>query len=338
MIRQLAAVAAAATLLVTTLPAAQAAVAGPASPATCTKKVLDLPADSLGSGSARSADPSGRYILGQASREGRMHNQAVLWVDGVPRWLASQPDGETFAYSVIKGGFVLGTTYGDTTQHWIYSARSDSYRILDLGDVQYPEVSAMNENRDVLGTVLDPAGQRAPFVWPASGQPRQLPMPNGHSVESMDDISADGLVVGRLNLPEGGGTSFLWRPGQAQPTRLTGAGDERVWAREIQGRWIAGGNTDLDNPTGLLWNTRHNRTVRLEAPVADLNSSRDAVTSGLFGPLGDRASTLIRRDGTKLTFPEGTMLEHIFERGTQWTAAGYDVSSSPHQPLVYACE
>ncbi|GAA1552636.1 hypothetical protein GCM10009789_02790 [Kribbella sancticallisti] len=342
MIRNLVAVAATATLLVTALPATQAAAAGPTSRASCTKQVLNLPADSLpGSSKARTADPSGRYILGEANREGRMHGQAVLWVDGVPRWLASQPEGESFAYSVIKGGLVLGTTSSETrTDYWIYSVETDSYRILELpGNLQIYLLTGMNQNQDILGTAWDETlGEQVPFVWPAGGQPRLLPKPSGQVVYAMDDISDDGLVIGRLYLPDGRHTSYLWTSWNAEPTRLSGVRQKTVWARDIEGRWIAGQETDGDNTTGLIWNTQHPRIVKLEDGVIDLNSSRDAATAGLFGPLGDYPSTIIKSDGTKITFPEGTLLEHIFERGTQWTAAGYDVSSGVLEPIVYACE
>jgi hypothetical protein len=41
---------------------------------------------------------------------------------------------------------------------------------------------------------------------------------------------------------------------------------------------------------------------------------------------------IIRSNGTEIAFPEGTMLTHIFERDTNWTAAGYDVSADTLQP------
>ncbi|MFI7065204.1 hypothetical protein ACIBL3_29715 [Kribbella sp. NPDC050124] len=308
MIRRLAAVAATATLLVTALPAAQAAAAGPAN---CTKHVLKLPADSLpGSSKARTADPSGRYILGEANREGRMHGQAVLWVNGVPRWLASQPDGESFAYSVIEGGLVVGTTSSMTrTDHWIYSVKTNSYRILEPTTLQISSLTAMNKNQDILGTTWDETlGQNIPFVWPAGGQPRLIPVPSGTTLYA------------------------------SEPSQLPGINDTGVWARDIEGSWIAGGDTDIDDVTGLLWNTGTTRIVQLEDRVVDLDSSLDAVTEGRFGPLGDYPSVIIKSDGTKITFPQGTLLEHIFEPNTKWTAAGYDVSSGELVPIVYACK
>jgi hypothetical protein len=337
MIRHLAAVAATTTLLVTALPAAATGT----TEAACAKHVLDLPADSLpGSSAARTADPTGRYILGEANRDGRMHANAVLWVDGVPRWLASQPDGESFAYSVIEGGLVLGSTSSLAgTDHWIYSATTDTYRILrPPADFRISSVTAMNKNQDIIGAAWDDTlGQQVPFVWPAGGEPQLLPVPSGRSLDWMDDISDEGLVVGRLRLPDGQSTSYLWKSWTTEPSRLRGAGQEAVWARDIEGPWIAGGDLDIDDHTGLLWNTRNGRIVRFDDSVIDLNSSRDAVTAGMFGPLGDYPSTIIRRDGTKITFPQGTLLQHIFERGTPWTAAGFDVSSGTLVPIVYAC-
>lgn len=341
MIRNLAAIAATATLLVTALPAAQAAAAEPAGQANCTKRVLKLPADSLpGSSRAQSADPSGRYILGEANRDGRMHGHALLWVNGVPRWLTSQPEGESIAYSVIEGGLVLGTTSSSTrTDHWIYSATTNTYRFLEPpANLQYLTLGAMNNNQDIVGTAwVETLGQRVPFVWPAGGQPQLLPMPSGHSVHVMDDISDEGLIIGRLSPQDGPDTSYLWKSSTAEPTRLPGVGEETVWARDIEGRWIAGGDNDFD-PTGFIWNTRNNRVVQLEDRVVDLNSSRDAVTEGRWGPLGDYPSVIVKSDGTKITFPEGTILEHIFERNSRWTAAGYDVSSGELVPVVYACK
>jgi hypothetical protein len=41
---------------------------------------------------------------------------------------------------------------------------------------------------------------------------------------------------------------------------------------------------------------------------------------------------IIRSNGTKIPFPEGTTLTHIFERDTNWTVAGYDVSTGTLQP------
>jgi hypothetical protein len=347
MIRSIVAAVATTTLLATAVPAGQAFAAGPegkAGQANCIKTVLDLPADSVpGSSVARTADPSGRYILGEANREGRQHGQAVLWVDGLPRWLGtSRAGGESFGYSVIKGGFVLGTTYGvDGDDYWIYSVATDSYRILDLpSTLKYPEFTAMNKNQDIVGTTYDETlGEHVPFVWPAGGQPKRLPLPVGATTEGIDDISDEGLVIARL-VPAGSfvSTSYLWKNAIVEPTRLPGVDQKTVWARDIEGDWIAGGENDSDDVTGLLWNTKNPKITQLEEGVVDLNTSLDAVTAGAFGPFGDYPSMIIRSDGAKITFPNGTLLSHIFERDTKWTAAGEDVSTGTPVPVLYACK
>lgn len=38
----------------------------------------------------------------------------------------------------------------------------------------------------------------------------------------------------------------------------------------------------------------------------------------------DYPSVLVRSDGSKVTFPEGARLFHVFERNSSWTAAGFD--------------
>jgi hypothetical protein len=285
---------------------------------------------------ARTADPTGHYILGQANREGRVHGQAVLWADGVPRWLGSQPDGESFAYSVIEGGLVVGSTYTmTTTEHWIYSAKDNSYRILESPSLQNSQLTGMNANQDVLGTTWDQELGEVPFVWPAGGQPQLLPMPSGHSGYGMDDISDEGLIIGRLVRPDGGLTSYLWKSWNTQPIPLPGADQETVWARDIEAGWIAGGDTNIGDATGLLWETPYDGVEKLAESVIDINSSRDAVTAVSFD--SRRSAMIIRPDGARLTFPRGTHLTHMFERNTQWTAAGYDVSSGELEPIVYAC-
>lgn len=338
MIRHLVAVAATTTLLVTAVPATQAVAT---STATCTKHVLPLPVDSVtGSSSARTADPSGRFVLGEANRDGRMHPQAVLWVDGEPRWLASQPEGESFAYSVIKGGLVLGTTSNaDGTEHWIYSATTGQYRTLDVPEnFRIRSVSAMNNNQDIVGSAYDENFEHQfPFIWPAGGQPRALAVPAGTAAVYVDDISDERRIIARLTPSEGWTTSYLWESPTARPAKLRAVHQETVWARDIEGRWIAGQESDGDNTTGLIWNTRNSRIVQLDEGVVDLNSSRDAVTAGSFGPMGEWPSTIVRSDGTKITFPEGTLLHHIFERTNQWTAAGYTVDTGELVPVLYAC-
>ncbi|GAA0937432.1 hypothetical protein GCM10009554_25690 [Kribbella koreensis] len=339
-------VVAAVTLLATTVPATQAFAASPetqAVQANCVKTVLNLPADSLpGSSQVTTADPSGRYILGEANRDGHQHPQAVLWVDGVPRWLGTSLAGaESFGYSVIKGGLVLGTTYGsDKDEYWIYSAKTDSYRILDIpASLKFPIFHGMNAAQDIVGLSWDEAaGKHVAFVWPAGRQPRLLPTPAGATVEYLDDISDEGLIVGRVT-PDGafGATSYLWKNWNTQPTALAGLTEGDVWARDIEGTAIGGQQYASDGTTGLIWNTRNTRITPVERGVIDLNTSHDAVTEGMWGANGDYPSMIIRSDGTKITFPEGTMLTHIFNRNTQWTAAGYDVSTNTLQPIVYAC-
>lgn len=342
MIRQLVALAAGTTLLVTTVPAAAQAASTTGS-STCTRSVLDLPADSLpGSSAARTADPSGRYLLGEANREGHQHSQAVLWVDGVPRWLSpGNEGGESFASSVVEGGLVVGSTYGlDGTVHWIYSAPTDSYRLLaPPPGLQISQLTGMNKRQDIAGLAWDEGlGRQVPFVWPAGGQPRLLAVPAGHEVMYLDDISDEGLIVGRFTLPGGGTTSYLWKSYGAQPVRLRGVHTKTVWARDIEGQWIAGEENGGENATGLIWSTRSPRIVQIEEGVVDLNSSRDAVTAGILGVPNTYTSLVIRSDGTRIQFPDGTVLSHIFERTSKLTAAGYHISESGMpEPVVYAC-
>jgi hypothetical protein len=329
-------------LAVSTAMVAMAANAVPsiaAGATTCTATALELPADASphGYGVARTADPSARYIVGHADREGA-GSHAVLWVDGVPRWLASQPDSQSQAYSVAEGAFVLGTSVTEArTDYWIYSASTDSYRILQPpAGLRIAYLSAMNNRQDILGAAWHPKlGRTVPFVWPAGGQPRLLLPPVGREIRSVDDISDDGRVIAHFGRPEEPATSYLWKSWSARPTRLTGLHQENVYARDLEGPWIAGAETDESyHTTGLIRNTLTGRTTAVEDGVIDLNRSGDAVTYGGYG-LDEFPSILLRSDGTKVTFPAGARLYHAFERNAPWTAAGFDITD--WSPVVYRC-
>lgn len=94
-----------------------------------------------------------------------MHPHAVLWVNGAPRWLSSQGAGESFAYAVTESGYVLGSTASLAGEdHWIYSAKTNSYRILEQpANLRISLLAGMNENQDIIGTAWDEAsGEQVP--------------------------------------------------------------------------------------------------------------------------------------------------------------------------------
>ena len=155
----------------------------------------------------------------------------MLWVDGEPRWLASHPEGESFAYSVVAGGRVLGTTPRlERTYHWIYSIESDTYEILKAPTPsEFYSLDGMNARGDITGDVWDEKlEQRVPFIWPVGGQPRPLPTPDDLNLLTIDDITDDGLIIARIRLPDWGSTSYLWESWDTQPIRLPGVQQDRV--------------------------------------------------------------------------------------------------------------
>ncbi|GAA0963477.1 hypothetical protein GCM10009554_82920 [Kribbella koreensis] len=345
MIRQLAALCATTALLAAALPATQsvATPAAAAEPTACAKTVLPLPADTEpGLSMVRSADPSGRYILGHAPRQERAGSQGVLWVDGVPRWLASKPDSESYGYAVVKGGFVLGYSSNQAgTDYWVYSVKTDSYRILQVPEGQeIYTLSGMNARQDIVGSVSDETDPNTThaFIWPAGGQPRLLRTPRGSQGSSAEDISDEGRIIGRADNPEDPNSpiSYLWESWNSRPIPLRGPHHENVFVWDIEGSRIGGQVGNGIYSTGYIWNTRGALVAQVEDAVADVNSSGDAVTAG-DDFIDHYPSILVRSDGTRYTFPEGTMLTHAFNRNAPWTAGGYETNSGYWAAVVYKC-
>ncbi len=337
MIRQLAAVSATA-LLAGTLLAVPAAAAPEES---CVRTLLELPADveTYPSSYVRSASRSGRYILGHASRLDRSSSQGLLWVDGVPRWLGSRPDGESYGYAVNEDGFVVGVTTTPVAKElWIYSAQADTYQILPVPEnVEIAHIDSMNRRKDFVGVTWEPATETyEPFVWPAGGRPRSLPEPTGAEIFSLGDIADDGRISGQgTKASTNEHHAYLWTSWNRRPQRITGPNREAVSIKSIEGPLLAGGTIGWE-PVGFVWNTRTHRTTQVEDYVADINSAGDLVTAGR-DQFDTAPSVLIRSDGTRTPLPADTYLTRIFNRDAPWTAAGYDPTIGNNRALVYKC-
>ncbi|TDC15531.1 hypothetical protein E1261_40355 [Kribbella albertanoniae] len=324
-------------LLVTAFHAVPATAAPTES---CTRTLLELPADveTYPGSYVRGASRSGRYILGHASRLDRSSSQGLLWVDGVPRWLGSRPDGDSYGYAVNEDGFVVGrTTTPEATEHWLYSAQADTYKILPVPEnFQIAHISSMNRRKDFVGQTWDPNSETyPPFVWPAGGRPQSLPQPSGVDIFSVDTIAEDGRISGQgskqsVNEPH----AYLWTSWNRRPQRITGPNQEPVSIRTIEGPWLGGGGNSWE-PAGFVWNTRTHRTTQIEDYVADINSSGDLVTAGR--EQFEVPSVLIRANGTRTALPANTYLTRIFNRDAPWTAAGYDPTIGNNRALVYKC-
>jgi hypothetical protein len=154
---------------------------------------------------------------------------------------------------------------------------------------------------------------------------------------SVQGISDEGRMIGSAGEP---GTSefsrYVWNSWDSRPIRLRGTDQESVSIGDIEGTWIGGQVGEGINSTGLIWNTRGALVAEIEDGVADVNKSGDAVTAG-DEFIDHYPSVLVRRDGTRFTFPEGTMLTHSFDRNTPWTAGGYENTSGWQAAVLYKC-
>lgn len=176
------------------------------------------------------------------------------------------------------------------------------------------------------------------FVWPAGGQPRGLRTPTGSRAFSVEDISDEGRIIGQAVRPGTSDfTSYVWESWNSRPTRLRGPRhQDNVYARDIEGTRIGGQVGHAINSTGFVWNTRGSLVAEIEDAVADINSSGDVVTAG-DDFIDHYPSILVRSDGTRFTFPEGTLLTHSFNRNTPWTAGGYENTTGWMTAVLYKC-
>lgn len=289
--------------------------------ATCRYKRLPLPEGHSWASKVLAADQTGHHLIGRARRTDGTE-QPVLWTDGKPQWLMP-PEGwwsET-AEAVTNDGRVVGSTldkdYART--YWIYKA--GAYQAVEVpAELEFVEITSINNRGDLVAYGWDDKLQaNVPIVKPAGGSWQRLPNPGAGDARKISD---EGLVIGMAG-PEYPNTGVVWDSWTAQPRKLPGKTQDTTQVKDIRGRWIVGYEvTGMQFEfRGFRWPTNGEPAVSFDGyDIASVNRNGDLATA--TGPQAE-GSSVIRLDGSEITFPIQTDLRHLFDRGEKYTAVGY---------------
>ncbi len=299
--------------------------------ASCEYVGLPLPAGHSWASKVLAADQTGRHLIGQARRADDGRDHPVLWTDGQPQWLMP-PEGlrSKTAAAVTNDGRVVGSTLQKdyTRTFWIYQA--GTYQPVAVpAELETVDITSINNRGDLVGYGWDDKLQaNVPIIKPAGGEWRRLPNPGAGDARKITD---EGLVIG-LAGPEYPNNGVVWDSWTTQPRKLPGKTRETTQVKDIRGQWIVGYEvTGMQFEfRGLRWPANGEPAVSFEGyDIASVNTNGDFATA--TGPTAE-GSTVIRHDGSEITFPVQTDLQHLFDRGERYTAAGF--IGSPADPLA----
>ncbi|WP_157630919.1 hypothetical protein [Kribbella catacumbae] len=289
--------------------------------AACAYERLALPEGHSWASRVLAADQTGRHLIGQV-RHVDGTDKPVLWTDGQPQWLIPEEGlPSQTAEAVTNDGRVVGSTlqkdYSRT--YWIYQA--GTYQPLAVpAELKFFDITSINNRGDLVGYGWDDQLQaNVPLVRPAGGEWQRLPNPGAGDARKISD---EGLVIGMAG-PEYPNTGVVWDSWTTPPRKLPGKTQETTQVKDIRGEWIVGYEAigAQFEFRGFRWPTNGEPAVSFEGyDIASVNRNGDLATA--TGPTAD-GSTVIRRDGSEITFPIQTDLRHLFDRGEKYTAAGY---------------
>jgi hypothetical protein len=157
----------------------------------CTEQRLPVP-HSAQSG-VTGADPTGRYVLGQPAPAVSL--PVIIWDNGVAH-VVSIPDKEQVLVDITSHGVAVGSSYSGTAyQPWIYE--NGTLSALSGPTDSWPV--AIGEQGTIAGTARRPDKSEYPIVWRTpTSTATGLSMPNPQWDGSVDDVDADGTIVGTV--------------------------------------------------------------------------------------------------------------------------------------------
>ncbi|MFF5291093.1 hypothetical protein [Paractinoplanes globisporus] len=246
-------------------PSAKPTPSQSSAPVACAIKALPVPAG-LRDVTVSGVDPTGRYIVGNATRG---DFKPVLWADGKAHALPML-EASMELDNVNSGGIVVGLAgVADKTVFRYQNGKYTRLRTPAGNWHAYPE-PVINTAGDIVVNV-EPSGNTGGkdsivLFWPA-GQTsaRKLPLPAGANVMAILD---DGTLVGALYVDGVAIAGYSWDQ-QGHGRKLPTPAGQNGAAYAARGDWATGGF--WPNQTAALWNLRTGEMREIRAPKdADL--------------------------------------------------------------------
>lgn len=302
----------AAGLLIPLVPAAAQAAPATGAP-TCQMIALPTPEGTVSS--VNGADPTGRYMVGDASTGYPDYVfTGLLWKNG----RLTEIDASSLQHVMLSMEDVNrhGVAVGERTTDY-GSFHKDAFIYRDGRFTMLPapiqgastDAVAINSRGDVVGNVTG-----AVVVWPANrpGTVRVLTQPDGWTNATATDVDEDGTVVGYVGgFPPG--TPYVW-PAVGTPHPLPiPAGSEGGTADAIRLGMVAGnvfppptGPVNATAPT--LWNLRTGSfTIRSDVAAGAFSVNR-------WGTIGG-GGAIIHADGRVVPILSGAFVNAMTDRG-----------------------
>jgi RNA polymerase sigma-70 factor (sigma-E family) len=286
-------------------------------PTTCQQFPLPLPEGFNETSYVSAADPTGRFIGGEAKQGDQ--TRLVIWEDGQLR--------DSFPLMGSSIDLIAINSHGVAIAQAITDANESQGYVFANGNVQ----RLAGTNVTVFGIANDGrlvgTSGGSPVVWDTvKSSPRLLPMPPGVRQGYATGISEEGLIVGvvgkRLE-EEGlgsGQSSLVWLPnGTWQPLKAPASRTaDLVKVRGVRGHWAFGvSSAGYLGPEAVLWDLRTG-----EAIAAGTEWLQDVNELGWMST-NDGDLTLWSHTGDQVTLGDGQgMVTTVNNTGTILSGSG----------------
>ncbi|AGZ41565.1 hypothetical protein [Actinoplanes friuliensis] len=282
------------------------------------------------------ADPTGRWIAGQANPIAGTVSAAVVWHDDKVVEVLKKPG--IALHDLTSTGVGVASGYGKGS----YLYRNGELTPLEGG--KWLSARSINEN----GVIAGESGKRSVRWASATAEPEVLPLPAGATGSMIVDLAEDGTILGQVADAHHDLTGYLWFPdgtGRAIPVPRDGDREAtRYRAEQIRGGWVYGraevpavvsvapsdGST-----TGTLYDVSKEAPFRYE--IATGKSERLAYPSNLSEPflhLGNRLVVL----PVDRARPAGYRAITVGADGLTAAGHGNPGTSAPFYPMSWRCK
>lgn len=195
---------------------------------------------------------------------------------------------------------------------------------------------AINDSRQVVGTLNEGSYNRTGMFWDASGQVSILPPIPGGLVARVfaHDINASGAIVGRSRDASFLHHAVLWQGATfVRDLGFMGSGDySEAWGINDQGDIVGAANTvSMGSPHGFLWRNGSFTDLGSLAGPSGTSTARDINNSGLIAGSSNGGIAVVWRNGVIETLPAlpgGTVYNTVTDLNNNGDVVGYGQSPS----------